>query len=85
MSKPIHASKVFDIFNSPAQIKCPYSGREECEGVPHLDQVRWGSGVVETSTSGHGLILDYSCEWGHKWRITTEDHSGGTWIKVEEI
>lgn len=65
------------------RIKCPFSydGRS-CEGVPHMSATALGRNIPPGSSSGPGLVIQFACEWGHKWELRFTDHSGSTWLGI---
>lgn len=72
----------FNTDSNSINLVCPH---DNCDGVPHMLGVRFGRGIPETSTSGPGLIIDAFCENLHRWSVTFEDHSGGTWISTFQM
>ena len=67
-------------------LKCPYGyNGVPCEGVPHMSASLTGLNTPPESSSGPGLTVQMSCEWGHEWLLRMIDHSGSIWITVVEI
>jgi hypothetical protein len=69
-------------------IRCPFYNKndwqQQCDGIPHMHATVLGRGIPEGSTSGAGLIIQFTCENGHEWQLRWSDHSGGTGLTMVE-
>jgi len=65
-------------------LKCPFCEEDSGCSVVHLDRAIMNTRDLDSS-SGPSLVLTYHCENGHRFAISTQDHSGGTWVHVAFI
>lgn len=66
------------------RVVCPF-GAGLCAGLVHIVGSLLGRRVPPASSSGVGLIIEFACENGHRWKLNLCDHSGALWIGLEEL
>ena len=69
--------------NCKAIRNCPFCPNEGNDiNIVHLVRGRIDR---PERTSGKSVHLMYACENGHQYEVNTLDHSGGTWVTVDQM